>query len=72
MEETQTDVYLNVDKKDGLEKKSDQVSELDKIKEPLDYHITTLDPDTLKNQAAKEISDLKIAVSNILKKHLRC
>ena len=72
VKETQTDEYLKVDKKDGLKKKSDQVSELEKIKETLDYYITILDPETLKNQPAKEISDLKVAVSNILKKHLRC
>ena len=38
---------------------SEQVSELEIVKESLDKYISCLDPKTLRNQPAKEVSDSK-------------
>ena len=54
------------------EHQSEQVSEIEIVKGALDKYIKSLDPKTLKNQSVKEISDLKMAVSNIIRKHLKC
>jgi hypothetical protein len=55
-----------------VENQSDKVSELELVKGALDTYIKNLDPETLRNQPHKEISDLKVAVSNIIRKHLKC
>ena len=51
---------------DGSENKS----ELELVKEILDNYIKSLEQETLVNQPVKEVSDLKVALSNILKKRL--
>jgi hypothetical protein len=51
---------------DGSENKS----ELEIVKEILDDYVKSLDRETLVNQPVKEVSDLKVALSNILKKRL--
>ena len=51
---------------DGSENKS----ELELVKEILDNYIKSLEQETLVNQPVKEVSDLKVALSNILKKLL--
>ena len=49
---------------------SDDKSELEIVKEILDDYVKSLDRETLVNQPVKEVSDLKVALSNILKKRL--
>ena len=46
-------------------------SELEVVKEILDYFILKRDPEELRNQPAKEVADLKAAVSKILMRHLK-
>ena len=60
------------DEDDDEEYQSEQVSEIEIVKGALDKYILSLDPETLKNQPVKEISDLKMAVSNIIRRHLKC
>ena len=56
---------------DGKEMaKVSDVSELELCKETLEKFILSLGPEKAKNQPVKEISDLKVAVTNIVKKHL--
>ena len=49
---------------------SDNKSELEIVKEILDDYVKSLDREILVNQPVKEVSDLKVALSNILKKRL--
>ena len=58
--------FENSTKEDISEK-----SELEVVKEILDDFIMKRDPEELRNQPAKEVADLKVAVSNILMRHLK-
>ena len=49
---------------------SQNKSELELVKEILDNYIKSLEQETVVNQPVKEVSDLKVALSNILKKLL--
>ena len=68
-----SDGYREENDKDDDDKemaKVSEVSELELCKETLEKFILSLGPEKAKNQLVKEISDLKVAVINIVKKHL--
>ena len=47
-----------------------EVSVLKVVKEIHENFLLNLDSETINNQPPKEVSDLKVAVSKIIKKHL--